>query len=661
MKKGILFAFAVSGLMLLAGCAKDIEFSTPQQEKASEEDIQAHVKSVFGVTFDPNQDWCTTQSGKVTITIDDPQLEDVVKVQILTKSPFGNGDGNGAKSLNETAASFGQSYTLYYDAPKMYDRLYAACVTKSGLYYIKGFNVGQQQVSFKSTTAKAPRTRSQAGDFILADLVSGLPTPTIVNSCSSFGAERAKAAIEAGNTKSPWLGFENEVLYQHTQDYETAQRLIITDYDEDYKTDLFNMLFQDYLVNKQDNIDKIINSEYYLSNNNYPLTTGDDPIIMAPICKNDSIYHEIEYCDLYYYYFKPSDIQNKSDEEQAQYMKSLPKYRALELWNSINDELYTMTNNKIKRETAYALIFWGDGTPVVGQTTGQYTFPAGYKIGFMLRSIDTKEKPETDGSKRDGEMYADGRLNTAINQHGHFKSAHLNAGDPRMAWFWANNHNYLCCESGADRDINDIVFEVLGGLMVPPPPVVDANKYTFCFEDTEKGDYDLNDVVIRGYRKSKTEVVWQVVACGASDQVFIRNINGQIIRDDNEVHVMMGKPGKGFINTSSIDPETPFVEETVTVPETFSFLDPACQPYIFDKSNGLTVPVAMTGQDPHAVMVPYEFRYPLEQIKVCIAYPKFNSWGTGAIITDEGFKWYLNFDEKKVTKAIPTLDVTYEL
>ena len=124
---------------------------------------------------------------------------------------------------------------------------------------------------------------------------------------------------------------------------------------------------------------------------------------------------------------------------------------------------------------------------------------------------------------------------------------------------------------------------------------------------------------------------------------------------------MMGKPGTGFINTSSIVPETAFVEETVTVPETFSFLDPACQPYIFDKSNGLTVPVAMTGQDPHAIMVPYEFRYPLEQIKVCIAYPKFNSWGTGAVITDEGFKWYLNFDEKKVTKAIPTLDVTYEL
>lgn len=651
MKKAILFA--ATGIVLLAGCAKDIDFSTPEQEKATTEDMQAHVKSVFGVNFDPAQDWCTTQSSKVTITIDDAELEDVVKVQILTKSPFGNGDGNGAKSLNETPASYGQTVTLYYDAPKMYDRLYAACVTKSGLYYVKGFNVGQQQVSFNGTSAQAPRTRAQAGDFDLHTLVANLTTPSIVSSCPSFGALRAQAG------KAAWTGWENEVLYQHTADFTKPDLISITDYSDEYKTDLFNMIFKDYLVNKEDNIDKIKNNQYYLKNNNYPITTGDDPIIMAPICKNDSIYHEIENCDLYYYYFKPQDIEGMSEAQQIQFFKDRPKFRALELWNSINDNLYHMTNNVIKRETAYALIYWGDGEPSIG-TTGQYIFPAGYKIGFMLRSIDTKNDPGHDKELRDGELYGDGRLNDAINQHGHFAKAKLKSGDPRMAWFWANNHNYLCCESGSDKDINDIVFEVLGGLMVPPPPTIDENKYTFCFEDTQFGDYDLNDVVIRGYRKSATEVVWQVVACGASDQVFIRNINGQIIRDDNEVHVMMGKPGKQFINTESTVPETAFVEETVTVPESFSFLDQACQPYIFDKSNGLTVKIAMAGQDPHAIMVPYEFRYPLERVKVCRAYSLFNSWGLGAVITDDGFKWYLTFSENLVTRAVPTIEATYK-
>ena len=646
---------AMAALVLCASCGKDIDFSKPMP---TAEEINANVEKVFGVTFDPNQDWCTTQNGKVTISINNDELRDVEKVQILTVSPFGNSDANGAKSLNESSVSYGQSVTLYYDAPKMYNRLYAACVTKSGKYFVKGFNVGEQNVVFTPNTVSAgARTRSAADNFDLKDLVKSLPVPTIVDSCSSFGAQRAKI------NKPNWDGWQNEKLYQWGVDGDVSLRLTIDDYTTDYKKDLYDMIFNNYLQNKVDNIDKIKNSEYYLSNNNYPLTTGNDPIIMAPVSKNDSIYHEIENCDLYYYYFKDATLKAmNSDAERIQYLKDLPKYRALELWNSINDakNAFTMKNNEIKRQSAYALIYWGDGTPEVGITTGQYIFPEGYKIGFMIRSIDTKQNPNKDGDKRDGELYCDGRLNTAINLHGHFKSAGLHEEDPRMAWFWANDRNYLCCESGSDKDINDIVFEVLGGLMVPPPPVIDQNKYTFCFEDTPLGDYDLNDVVIRAYRKDKTHVVYQVVACGAYDRLFIKNINGRVINESTEVHEMFGKPGKQFINTEKIVPETDWIEETVEVAENFSFLNTDTQPYIYDETTGVTVKIAMAGQDPHAIMVPYEFRYPLEKVLVSRAYPKFNSWGTGAVITDEGFKWYLFLDETLVTQAIPTLVVPYQ-
>lgn len=656
MKKNLFLV--VAGLVIFASCSKDTDFSQGVEEPnvVTAEDIQAHVKSVFGVTFDPNQDWCTTQNGKVTISFDNAELKDVEKVQILTVSPFGGDDANGAKSLNESNVSYGQSVTLYYDAPKMYNRLYAACTTKSGKYFVKGFNVGEQNIVFTSNTVSAARTRSEATNFDLQDLVKDLPTPIIVSSCPSFGAQRAA-------TSSKWTSFANEVLYQYAPDGNTDLRLTIADYEADYKTDLFNMIFKDYLVNKVDNITKIKNSNFYQQNNNYPITTGSDPIIMAPVCKNDSIYHEIENCDLYYYYFKDSDLAGKTEAQQIQYLKDLPKYRALELWNSINGGgVFTMTNNEIKRQTAYALVYWGDDTPTVNATTGSYIFPKGYRIGFMLRSVDTKANPAHDGQKRDGELYCDGRLNTAINQHGHFASAGLTADDPRMTWFWANDRRYLCCESGSDRDINDIVFEVLGGIMVPPPPKVDRNKYTFCFEDTQMGDYDLNDVVIRAYRKDKTHVVWQVAACGAYDELFIKNINGDIINEDTEVHVMFGKPGKVFINTEKIEPETAWVEEEVEVPENFSFLQEAYQPYIYDKTTNLTVKLAIAGQDPHAIMVPYEFRYPLERVCVKNAYdPRFNSWGTGAYITDgdTGNEWYLYPVENLVTKAIPELEVYY--
>jgi hypothetical protein len=41
--------------------------------------------------------------------------------------------------------------------------------------------------------------------------------------------------------------------------------------------------------------------------------------------------------------------------------------------------------------------------------------------------------------------------------------------------------------------------------------------------------------------------------------------------------------------------------------------------------------------------------------------PRFNSWGTGAYITDgdTGNEWYLHPIETLVTKAIPELEVYY--
>ena len=206
---------------------------------------------------------------------------------------------------------------------------------------------------------------------------------------------------------------------------------LASDYSNDYKTDLYDMIFNGYLKNKEDNIDKIKNSSYYMSNNNYPFSTEGEPIILAPVYKNDSIYHEIENCDIYYYYFKPEDIKGMTEAEQVQFLKDLPKYKAVELYTSIVDP-HKMINNQIKRETAYTLIYWGDGTPVPGVTKGDYYFPEGYKIGFMLRSIDTEENHNNPKIKdmRDGEVYCDGRLNKDINNFGHFKTSKLGANDP---------------------------------------------------------------------------------------------------------------------------------------------------------------------------------------------------------------------------------------
>ena len=128
MKKSIYVL--VAGMFLLTGCmSHDFDEVTPAEKETTQDEINQNVKKVFGVNFSADQDWCTTTNSKVTISIKNSELSDVEKVQILTVSPFGGSDANGAKSLNESKISYGQSVTLYYDAPKMYTRLYAACVS----------------------------------------------------------------------------------------------------------------------------------------------------------------------------------------------------------------------------------------------------------------------------------------------------------------------------------------------------------------------------------------------------------------------------------------------------------------------------------------------------------------------------------------------------
>ena len=80
MKK--VFLLAITGIALLTSCNRDIDlYEGPQ--KVSDAEIKAHMESIFGTSFSPDQDWNMTASGKVTMTINTPEVKDVVKVQIL--------------------------------------------------------------------------------------------------------------------------------------------------------------------------------------------------------------------------------------------------------------------------------------------------------------------------------------------------------------------------------------------------------------------------------------------------------------------------------------------------------------------------------------------------------------------------------------------------
>ena len=488
--------------------------------------------------------------------------------------------------------------TITFDVPNNYDNLYIAFVDKEGRYYYKKFQLGD------AATTRALR-RVQFGNYNLPDI-----DLTINGTVETFANQRG------------WL--PGEVFY--TFNY---QNITLGDYSSDFK-EMFKDVIFNYFPNgrKYNNLPKIKKSGYY-NDSSYPITTGDKPIIVSPVYKNDGGYHEISEAELYYYYFKG----NPSVEE----IEALPKYRAIDL-----SEVYSNDDNGVvSKDKSYALVYWGTNIPEIGVTSGSYKFPEGYKIGFVYKSNTTYEKP-----KKQGELYGDGRLNYNINSWGNFNSSHLNPTEPRMAWMSINEQMFLCVESGTDTDFNDLILEVEGGIkpiiIIPDEP--EYQSYMFCFEDHRLGDYDMNDVVLKGVRLDETHVEYTLMATGASDNLYIYNVEGKHINKNNEVHAIFGKSPGVFVNTLLND-NTPYVKDTITVNKNFSFLDVDTQPYIFDATKGWEVKISRRGEDPHAIMIPYDFRWPLERVCVKDAYLDFNNWGMMLI---EETDWYKTPVENKI-------------
>ena len=584
--------YLLTATMLLIGCSSH-DFSDSQRSAISQ-----NVKNIFGVEFNPNHDWKLTNNGVVEVN-NIPNNATLVQVFACIKNNAE--DSSTLFLLNKKEINGEKSVKINYDYPIYTKSLYVA-ITSSNGYFIKKID--------GNAVNCASRALTRADDEEVGYTLPEVPM--------NIGIIEDSYASKRG-----WV--PGEKLYQMT-DYE-SQAMSVDDYSDEYKATFRDVIFS-YFKNgrKYNNLPLVIKSRYYNATV-YPITTGDEPIIISPVYKNDGGYEEVVNSDLYYYYFKESEV----GDDPASFFESLPKYKAIQFDQCIADD------DVILKHKSYALIYWGDGTPTVG-TEGSYEFHKGYKIGFMVRAKTTVEE-----LKKQGELYGDGRLNNHVNNYGNFKSSKLGVDGPRMAWMNVDGKMLLCCESGTDTDFNDIILEVEGGIEpLIPIPDIEENSYTMCFEDHQIGDYDMNDVVIKAKRINATQVEYSIVACGAYDELFIRNINGDVINGNTEVHEMFGADIE-YVNTVNKNYE--YVTEVVNVPETFSFLDENTQPYIFDKTTNKVVKLSKKGEDPHGIMIPNDFKYPLELICIKNAYDQFNSWGEN-MITDTD--WYLYPNEGKI-------------
>lgn len=597
------FNYLLFSALLFSGCMKH-DFDT-YENRASKDEINSNVKNVFGVEFDSNHDWCTTTNGKVTITGIPDGTEKVQIFACIAESDT----TTSMVYLNEEDNVNSNKIALNYDAPNYNNGLYAS-ITFNGNRTMK--KITGDVVDFSVANTRAARR----SEYNLPTGVS-LKIESII---PSYAGQRG------------WI--PNEVLYGMSDESYPQQVMTPEPYSTEY-TELFrNVIFSYFKNGRQYNNLPLIKESGYFNDKVYPITTGGDPIIISPVYKCDKAKqygNEIWNSDLYYYYFKESDLIGK---DEVEYLKSLPKYKAI----PFNQHFGESEDDKIDKRASYALIYWGDGTPELG-TEGTYEFPEGYKIGFMVRA--NTEFKENGKPRKQGELYGDGRLNNEINNYSecNFKSSKLGKDGPRMGWITLEGKMLLCCESGTDADFNDIILEVEGGVEpIEFIPEFEGNSYTFCFEDREIGDYDLNDIVIKATRLNKTTVEYKIVACGANDALYIGNINGNIINSAIEVHSLFNTSRGTFINTVK-GQEFDVITDVITVNENFSFLNESTQPYIMDETTGVSIHVSKKGEDPHGIMIPYDFKYPLEKVCIKNAYSKFNNWGQNRVTSTDWYKY----------------------
>lgn len=589
MKKSVFYFLAC--LFSFASC---IKHELPDYQRTEKEQIKDNVSFVFGVDFDENHDWCTTTAGEVKI-INIPF--DVKKVQIIAYVE----DTDSTTSLfvlNECDTNGMSEVSLNYDAPKNNLGLLASFISDSK----KTYSFVENGVA---DYASRSMTRSSASDYILPSA-----TPKIaISPIPSYAMERG------------WI--DEEYLYT-MYDY---RAMTANDYSLTFKEILRSVIFSYFKNGRGYNNLPLVKKSGYYNENAYPITTGDEPIIVSPIYKCDKAKqygNEVWNSELYYYYFKESDLEGKNPVE---YISHLPKYRAIKF----NEHFGETEDDVISKRNAYALVYFGDGTPVSDQE-GTFHFPKGYKIGFMVKANTKTEAP-----KKQGELYGDGRLNNNINKWPNFSSSKLGTDGPRVAWITISDKLFMTWESGTDSDFNDIILEVEGGIEpIPIIPELECNTYTFCFEDTKLGDYDMNDAVIKAERVDETTVKYSIIACGAYDEIILRGINGNIIKDGVELHSLFGK-GMEYINTVQGQNDA-IVTEIIKVDKDFSFLNESTQPYIENKTKNNIVKLSKKGEDPHGIMIPFDFRHPLEKVCIKDAYKEFNSWGKNSIISTDWYK-----------------------
>ena len=164
--------------------------------------------------------------------------------------------------------------------------------------------------------------------------------------------------------------------------------------------------------------------------------------------------------------------------------------------------------------------------------------------------------------------------------------------------------------------------------------------YTYAFEDTFMGDYDMNDVVLQVWEEN--ERVYVKLCCtGASYDLYVY-LGNVVLFGGREVHAVLGGTAGKFINTGSGSDKF----ETCS-----TYTTDIAKPYGFDAATadfwisspageihvGTTENTRQIGHAPYGLRIPGEWKWPMEWTPVNEAYEYFSGYAANRYTNTD---WY---------------------
>jgi len=183
--------------------------------------------------------------------------------------------------------------------------------------------------------------------------------------------------------------------------------------------------------------------------------------------------------------------------------------------------------------------------------------------------------------------------------------------------------------------------------------------WSYAYEDTPLGDYDMNDVVIKvsyAYDEATERVDsthLSVTLCCTGATLGLKVYLGETaLFGDEEVHTVLGRVVPEMVNTG-VGPTADPYTTTIATPANFEF--GTADFWISSPLVPGGVHIATAGQDPHGVVIPADWAWPTEYTCIKDAYPNFVEFAKDASTTNEAIKgWY------KKTTTNPVAGKTYK-